>query len=115
MITGIHHVSIIVASEASIGFYAKLGFQEYRRIERGKDTVILMSGYGIGLDLFLDSSHPARNIEPLGPRYFSLKVDRIESTVEELGLAHGPIKQNWFGDRYCFVTDPDGNRVQLHE
>ena len=54
MVTGIHHVSIIASSEASVEFYTKLGFQEYKRIERDYDTVVLMDGFGIGLEVFID-------------------------------------------------------------
>ena len=61
MITGVHHFSIIASSEESVGFYEKLGFRENKRIERTYDTVVLMSGYGIGLEVFIDPSHPGRS------------------------------------------------------
>ena len=116
MITGVHHLSIIASSEESIIFYSSLGFLEYKRVEREYDTVVLMSGYGIGLEIFIDPTHPPRTSpEPLGLRHLSLRVDKIEDTIEELGLEVGSIMTDWLGQRYCFIADPDGWLVQLHE
>ena len=116
MILGIHHFSIIVSSEESVKFYQKLGFCEERRIERGYDTVVLMSGHGIGLVVFIDAAHPARKKpEPLGLRNLSLRVDDVEKTMEELGLNDVEINTDWSGKRYCVISDPDGNIVQLCE
>ena len=114
MITGIHHFSIIASSEASIAFYSTLGFREYKRIERGYDTIVLMEGYGVGLEVFIDPSHPRSAVEPLGYRTLSLKVDDIEKTLEELGT-DGKVMTDWNGKRYVMITDPDGNDVQLCE
>lgn len=116
MITGVHHFSIIASSEASVLFYSKLGFKEYKRIERRYDTVVLLNGHGMGLEIYIDASHPPRERpEPLGPRHLSLRVDKIETTVEELGLKAGPIMTDWVDVRFCFIADPDGWPVQLHE
>lgn len=116
MIIGVHHFSIIASSEESITFYSKLGFREYKRIERRKDTVVLMNGHGQGLEIFIDPTHPPRsNPEPLGLRHLSLRVDKIEETIEELGFEAGPVITDWVGVKFCFVADPDGWPVQLHE
>ncbi len=115
MITGIHHFSIIASSEASITFYSTLGFREYKRIERGYDTVVLMEGHGVGLEVFVDASHAHASSEPLGLRYLSLRVDVIEETVKTLGLKVGSVMTDWNGKRYVMITDPDGNDVQLCE
>ena len=117
MITGVHHFSLIASSEKSVEFYGKLGFREYRRIDRKYDTVVLMSGHGIGLEIYIDPNHPERATEPenIGLRNLSLRVDRIEDTVEELGLEAGPVMTDWMGVKFCFVMDPDGLPVQLHE
>lgn len=116
MITGIHHFSIISSSEESVAFYEKLGFRAYKRIERKYDAVILMNGHGIGLEVYVDPSHPDRGKpEPLGLRNLSLRVDDVEKTVEELKLEAGPVMTDWIGVRFAFIADPDGNVVQLHE
>ena len=116
MITGIHHFSIIASSEASADFYKKLGFIEDRRIKRSYDTVVLMAGYGVGLEVFIDPRHPVReNREPLGLRNLSLRVDDVVKTAEDLGLERVEIMNDWNGRKYVVVRDPDGNAVQLCE
>lgn len=108
MVTGIHHFSIIASSEASIEFYAKLGFQESKRIKRDYDMVVLMDGVGIGLELFIDSKHNRSLGEPLGFRTISLKVDSLNEI-------DGVVMEDWNGERYVKITDSDGNMLQLHE
>lgn len=116
MIVGMHHFSIIASTEASISFYTKLGFREYKRVERRMDTVVLLNGHGIGLEIYIDPTHPPRERpEPLGPRHLSLRVDDVEATVRELGIEAGPIMTDWVDVRFCFIADPDGWPVQLHE
>ena len=116
MITGIHHFSIIASSEESIDFYVSLGFKEERRIARPYDTVVLMNGYGVGLEIFIDTKHPGReNPEPLGLRSLCLRVDRLENELERLNAESMEINTDWNGKRYVVVKDPDGNAVQLCE
>ena len=110
-----YHLSIIVSSLDSVVFYSRLGFKETKRINREKDVVVLMEGNGTKLELFVDPSHPKRTTNPenIGLRYFSLKVEDIESVIDTLEC--GPIKTDWYGDRYCFTYDPDGLPIQIHE
>ncbi len=116
MIVGVHHYSLIASSDASIDFYVKLGFHEYKRIERKYDTVVLLNGHGMGLEVYIDPNHPPRSTpEPLGMRNLSLRVDNLERTVVELNCESGPIMNDWLGIRFCFILDPDGLAVQLHE
>ena len=117
MISGIHHFSIIASSESTIEFYSKLGFKEYFRLERTYDTVVLMNGHGIGLEVFIDPRHPPRAINPenIGFRNLALRVDKLDTTIKELGIEAGPIMNDWFGIKFCFITDPDGLPIQLHE
>jgi len=121
MIEAFHHVAIIVSSEDSLAFYEKLGFRESFRKKRKYDTAVLMDGYGIQLEIFIDPRHPEHiggEQEPIGLRHFALKVGKIEETVEELGLGKedvGPIMDDWTGVRFCFIRDPDGLLVELHE
>ena len=108
MVTGIHHISIIASSEASVEFYTKLGFKENKRIKRNYDTVVLMAGYGIGLEIFIDPRHKRFDGEPLGFRTLSLKNDSLDEI-------DGTVMTDWNGERYVNILDPDGNVVQLHE
>lgn len=115
METSISHISIIVKSEASLEFYSRLGFKEIRRIIRTNDTVVLMDGNGIGLELFIDPRHPDRATEPetCGIRYFAIKVSDFDTINKEINC--GSINTDWYGKRYCFTYDPDGLPIQLHE
>lgn len=117
MITGIHHFAIIASSEASVDFYEKLKFKEFLRRDRKYDTVVLLYGHGIQLEIYVDPNHPARATKPenMGLRNISLRVDNLERTIEELNLEAGPIMNDWVGVRFCFIADPDGLPVQLHE
>ena len=108
---------MISSSEASVDFYKRLGFEEFFRKNRKYDSVVLLRGYGLQIEIFVDPSHPQRvtNPENLGLRNFALKVDDIENTVKELGIGSAKIETDWIGEKYCFITDPDGLQVQLHE
>lgn len=117
MITGVHHFAIIASSEVSVQFYKNLGFWETYRKERKYDTVVLLDGHGIQIEMFIDPNHPERatNPENMGLRHLALKVGKIEDTVEELGLEIGPIMNDWIGVRFTFTADPDGLPIELHE
>lgn len=129
MITEIHHVSILVSSEKTIEFYKVLGFEESLRKLRKNDTVVLLDGYGIQLEVFVDDRHPVRMTdltEPLGLRHFALKVDgKLEDEIKRITsdflskLEYDPkfkeISTDWTGIRYVFFEDPDGNILELHE
>ena len=117
MASALHHISIICSSESSVLFYEKLGFHEFFRKERGYDTVVLMEGYGFRLEIYIDPSHPPRSASPenLGIRHFSLRVENIEKVISNLGLSAEQIRTDWLDQRYCFIVDPDGLPVQLHE
>lgn len=124
MITAYHHVAIIVSSERCLEFYRLLGFRESFRKIRKYDTAVLMDGYGIQLEIFIDPSHPSHISgpdEPIGLRHFALKVDKLEDEIERLKaeskevIEVGPIMNDWTGVRFCFVKDYDGLSIELHE
>lgn len=117
MIQGVHHVAIISSSKESVKFYEKLGFKPFFERERQNDTVILLYGHGIQIEIFIDPSHPpyAAAPENIGLRHIALKVDNIEKTAEDLELTIGDIKKDWTGIRFAYTKDPDGLSVELHE
>ncbi len=118
MITGIHHIALLISSEECLDFYKKLGFMETFSKERTNDKIILLDGYEIQLEVFIDNSHPVKATgiaEPLGCRHFALYVDNLENALAELGIAHTDIGTDWQGIRYCYITDLDGNQMELHE
>ena len=115
MITGVHSLSIIASGEASVAFYKRLGFSETFRTVRDYDTVVIMSGYGMSLELFIDPRHPRRANDPenLGLRHLSLKVDSCEEMRKQFDCQ--PTLKDWFGVNYCYTTDPDGLPIRFHE
>ena len=116
MITGIHHVAIIVSSEECVRFYERLGFSVTFRKNRSFDTVVLMEGYGLQLEIFIDPRHQSKgDTEPLGLRHIALKVEDVERTIEEMNLDAEAINRDWIGKRFCNVSDPDGNVIEFHE
>lgn len=113
-IKGIHHFAVIVSSEDSVDFYKRLGFVEAFRKKREYDTVVLMEGFEIEVELFIDPNHPQRSKpEPMGLRHLAFHVDSCDQMEKEFDC--GPIMKDWVGRNYCFATDPDGNTVEFHE
>ncbi len=93
-------------------FYSKLGFSETERVKRGYDTVVLMDGHDIGLEIFIDPNHPAKVEESLGVRNISLTVDDIEEAASVFCVE---LNNDWHGEKYLIIRDPDGMSIQLHE
>ena len=111
----IHHIAIISSSEESIEFYKRLGFDEFFRKKRSYDTVVLMRGHGIQLEIFVDPNHPGRATDPenLGLRHIAIRVDDIEKACAEYQC--DSIMTDWVGERYCMTKDPDGLPIEFHE
>lgn len=107
------HIGIIISAEQNLEFYKKLGFEEEKRFERDYDKVIFMRCGEIVLEIFVDPRHPERMSSPeaMGLRHMALVVEQIES----LPLEIGEIKTDWFGRRFTFVKDPDGQPIELKE
>lgn len=122
MISAVHHIAIIISKEENLSFYKTLGFKEVFRKQRSYDTAVLLDGYGMELEIFIDPRHDRRETEPLGLRHFALKVEgQLEEEIERLResssevLDFGPIMSDWRGERFVFMKDPDGTVVELHE
>lgn len=109
------HIALIVSKEENLAFYEKLGFEETRRIERGYDTVVFMENNSIVLEIFIDPNHPARvtNPEAMGLRHIAFVVESLE---EIMGIVEcEQIRTDWFGRRFTFTKDPDGQPIELKE
>ena len=107
------HIALIVSSEGCLRFYEKLGFKESKRIERGYDTVVFLSCGEVVLEVFIDPKHPERVSEPeaLGLRHIAFTVDDLSKV--DVGCEE--IKTDWFGRRFTFTKDPDGQPIELKE
>ena len=115
MIQGMHHFAIIASSEASVAFYERLGFKTFLRRERKYDTVVLLYGHGMQIEMFIDPNHPERATSPenIGLRHLALRVDSVEAMTKEFEC--GPVMNDWVGVKFCFTADPDGLPIEFHE
>lgn len=116
MIKQLHHMAIIVSSEAGVDFYKELGFFEENRIDRGYDQIVWMVGYGERLELFIDSTHPARMTDPeaLGLRHIAFEVDDINAEWERLiRFNPEPIRAKDDGKKVFYVKGPDGLPIEF--
>jgi lactoylglutathione lyase len=120
----IHTMVRILDEERSLAFYHALGFEERGRKRVGGDTATIifmgLPGDGDRLELTLNDGRT----EPyeLGTAYGHVALTVAELDAELAGLAeHGiqpdkpPYEAYPGGSRICFVTDPDGYRIEMIE
>lgn len=109
------HIALIVSSGESIQFYEKLGFKETKRIERSYDTVVFMQCGQVVLEIFIDPKHPERLSDPeaKGLRHIAFSVDSLEEVMKELECEE--VRTDWFGRRFTFTSDPDGQPIEIKE
>jgi lactoylglutathione lyase len=118
----IHTCYRITEPEKSVAFYEALGFEKRRELPIRDEAVNIFMGlpgdddrleltYNFGIDSY-----------ELGTGYghIALTVDDLDATLERLA-AQGidperpPYTVREGGSRLCFVSDPDGYRVELIE
>ena len=111
----LNHIALIVSTEESLRFYEKLGFVETRRMDRERDTVVFMENNSIVLEIFIDSNHPARvsGPEALGLRHIAFVVESLEEVMRDVECEE--IRTDWFGRKFTFTKDPDGQPIELKE
>ena len=109
------HIALIVSKEENLAFYEKLGFVEVKRIERKQDVVVFLENDGIVLEVFVDPNHPERvsGPEALGIRHLCFVVESLEEVMSVVECEE--IRTDWFGRRFTFTKDPDGQPIELKE
>ena len=109
------HIALIVSSEECLRFYEKLGFKETQRFERSYDTVVFMENDVIVLEIFIDSNHPEKITAPeaKGLRHVAFTVESLEEVMKIVECEE--IRTDWFGRRFTFTKDPDGQPIELKE
>ncbi len=124
MITGIGHLAFRIADlEKSLDFYCKmLGFREAFRLEREGEPSPWIVYIQIASNQFIElfpggqGENPPRS-RSVGYNHFCLEVDDMQATLRELeerGLAltgspQQGVDRNW----QYWITDPDGNAIEL--
>ena len=109
------HIALIVSSEECLRFYEKLGFKETNRFERSYDTVVFMECGDIVLEIFIDPNHPERvsGPEAKGLRHLAFSVESLEEIMKIVECEE--IRTDWFGRKFTFTKDPDGQPIELKE
>lgn len=113
--TGLDHIALIVSSEESLRFYEKFGFKETNRFERSYDTVVFMKCGQVVLEIFIDPNHPERmnGPEAKGLRHVAFMVESLEEIMKIVECEE--IRTDWFGRKFTFTKDPDGQPIELKE
>ena len=129
------HIAIIVSKLENLKFYEAIGFRETWRKERARDTVVMMESEGWGdcgedseksagdvvtLEVFVDPNHPERLTGPeqMGLRHVGFSVGNLDEMIERLqknGIPCEEVRTDWFGRRFTFVKDFDGQPVEIKE
>ena len=109
------HIALIVSSEKSLRFYEKLGFKEVKRIKRSYDSVVFMECEQVTLEIFIDPKHPERLTTPeaKGVRHIAFSVENLEELMKSVECEE--VRTDWFGQKYTFTKDPDGQPIELKE
>ncbi|MBT3268703.1 VOC family protein [Candidatus Poribacteria bacterium] len=123
MIAGLGHVAFRTADlERSLGFYCgQLGLTEAFRMHNddGKLWIVyLRISDSDFIELFpIDEGDQAAPPQGVGYAHTCLRVDDLEATVREMeARGHEPsdtIRKGRSGCVQYWVTDPDGNRIEL--
>jgi len=121
MITGLAHICYTVADlEASIDFYQnKLGFShafDFINDEGKRFGVYLHIGERNFIELF--TGKVDGSVKGYSYRHCCLEVDDINATASELknrGAEVSQVKMGSDNSWQAWITDPDGNRIELHQ
>lgn len=125
-IRGIHHIAILCSDyPRARSFYTEvIGAQivaEHYRAERDSWKLDLALADGSRLELFSFPSPPPRPTRPeaCGLRHLALAVTTLEPEIARLaalGVTCEPVRVDEFtGQRFTFLADPDGLPIELYE
>lgn len=124
--TSLGHFNLKVNDlKASIDYYGKLGFPEFLRLAETDGTpwiVYLRITDELYIELLPGGKGRAGDQQAAGLNHLCLTTPDIEMTVRELGKAGVPLttpldpgKRGVDRNRGCWITDPDGNRIEIME
>jgi lactoylglutathione lyase len=109
--------------DRSVSFYAKLGFEELRRVPIRDEAINVfmgLSGDGARLELTYNIGRDEPYEIGTGYGHIAITADDLDATLArlaELGIEpeRPPYTVREGGSRLCFVRDPDGYRIELIE
>lgn len=123
MITHLGHVAYSVSDlDAALDFYcAKLGLKEAFRLYHDDGTpwiVYVLVGQGGFVELFPGGKPDAGKVDG-SYRHLCLAVDDMDATLADLQARGMPLEgeanRGKDGNVQFWLTDPDGNRIELME
>jgi catechol 2,3-dioxygenase-like lactoylglutathione lyase family enzyme len=120
------HFNLKVADlQASIEFYAKIGFPEFLRLteEDGSPWIVYMRITDeLYVELLPGGKGRGGDQAATGLNHLCLTTNDIEATVAELKRAgipltapFDPARRGVDGNRGTWIADPDGNRIEIME
>lgn len=123
--SSVAHIALQVRDlDKSIAFYEKLGFPEFLRLndDNGAPWIVYMKVTDdLYFELFPGKDEGSAPQGKTGVHHLSLQATNIEETVAHLqkvgiSLTSEPKSEPGLdGNRGCWITDPDGNRIELME
>lgn len=123
-VAAVHHAGIRVTDlDRSLAFYGALGLAPEGSI-RFSDTyyVVFLAGDSTQeayLELVVNSNPPEGYSRAAGSGHVAIVVPELDRVIEVLAVqGWAPENEPSFADgrpgiRVCFVTDPDGHRIEL--
>lgn len=121
MIVGLAHICFTVSDlDKSISFYKDiLGFSpafDFINDKGERFGIYLHIGGRNFIELFIGKPQPADQNQSF--RHFCLEVDDMQETVSKLrsnGVEVSEIKMGSDNSWQAWLSDPDGNRIELHQ
>lgn len=127
----INHVAISVTNkEASVEFYKKFGFKEFKSWEAEDESIKIemLKLENMVLEIFCYQENTplpetakkiATDLPVIGTKHFALGVENIEEAkkfvIENNICKDVEIKLGRLGKPYFFIADPDGILVEIIE
>ncbi len=119
----LHHIALAVADvDASAAWYGEyFSFKELHRYEKGGKTFCMIDCDGFRLELISGDDTQdlakAQSATPRWMRHFCIEVERLDEIFNRLSGAGVTIEKELteagFGGRYFFVSDVDGNMIEV--
>ena len=120
------HINLkVVDLDASIAFYAKLGFPEFLRLTQadGRTWIVyLRITDELSIELLPGGQGRAGDQQATGLNHLCLTTPDIEETARALAAVGVPLvspldptKRGVDRNRGCWIVDPDGNRIEIME
>jgi glyoxylase I family protein len=123
-----HHIGLNCRDPLAIErWYAKhFGFERLRVYLPGPDQVVVIGNGGVALELFPavgEAPPPGERDGPThrGVRHVAFLVDDLDAKLAEMGddarVTLGPLDMGGFieGMRVVWISDPEGNIVELNQ